>query len=152
MSNLWYFTIILRSAYNTSLTREEISNWPDVPAVILFDQFSTTTKLQKIQLKTKQHSTQRERVCVWCVQAHAPLDREGRMVFASKALVIVQTTVYLASYTWTQSDCLMVSVNHFHQLTLVITYRFYTGLKNVQCESVITVKMIKPLPTPHVLI
>ena len=80
----------------------DISSHSDIPAVILFDPFSTKTP--------KKNSTVRE--CVWHVFAHAcvsvcacvwtcacVLDREGSWAFASRALVVVWTAMYLTSYS-----------------------------------------------------
>ena len=61
-------------------------------------------------------------VCVCaCVPVHV-LDKEGSRVVASRALVVVQTAVYLTGY----SDCQI----GFCEL-LLPPYRFHTGLKNV---------------------
>ena len=65
MSNYAYsgFTLSGNFQYFTSAsTRNKISSWSDVPAVILFDQFSKKLKIAK----HKERGRERECVCV-CV-------------------------------------------------------------------------------------
>ena len=68
---------------------KEISSWSDIPAIVLFDQFSIHKKEEDKNNdnnnQTHTHTHTHNRLCVCpCVP-----DREGSMVFASRALVLV---------------------------------------------------------------
>ena len=71
----------LRSAY----TRKKISSQSDIPAVILFDWFSTKTKQKGLSLR------ERESVCGMsvCVHVHVLNLWEWSRVFAGRAPVVV---------------------------------------------------------------